>query len=302
MKCDGCLHLESERDGAIKAAQEESRKVTALELQVERLTKDRDQWMEIASTNGKQADATLLQYNELKDAAKRLKDDFHDLATKESQQALDLKESNRLVGLWREYATFLGVEVGNLELFADTHGWNCSEATIAKGRELRAKLGVDDNWQLIEKQTDPARDAWDARTDDPKDVEKRICEGDGHLCISMEDVPCSICGRVSGNALGVDGMTKKSEEIKLWDDEIRRLIRDGKPLPHPLAYKLMLQYDTGASMRQQMADEREKYYEFMHKTADFLKGLVKPHGLPKWWDEMRETLEEGGEDCCHFDD
>lgn len=55
------------------------------------------------------------------------------------------------VSAWQEYAAFLGVEVGNLALFAATHGWQCPETTVARGRELRAKLGVDDNWQLIEK-------------------------------------------------------------------------------------------------------------------------------------------------------
>lgn len=37
MKCDGCLHLESEWDGAIKNALEADSKVKALELQVEEL-------------------------------------------------------------------------------------------------------------------------------------------------------------------------------------------------------------------------------------------------------------------------
>ena len=52
---------------------------------------------------------------------------------------------------WQEYAAFLGVEVGNLSLFAAVHGWKCPPETVAKGSELRRKLGVNDDWTLIEK-------------------------------------------------------------------------------------------------------------------------------------------------------
>lgn len=61
------------------------------------------------------------------------------------------------VRLWHEYAAFLGENLGTLVLFASAHGWECPEAVVAKGRALRAKLGVDDGWQLIEKRVEGSR-------------------------------------------------------------------------------------------------------------------------------------------------
>lgn len=58
---------------------------------------------------------------------------------------------NLQISAWQEYAAFLGVEVGNLSLFAAVHGWKCPPETVAKGSELRRKLGVNDDWTLIEK-------------------------------------------------------------------------------------------------------------------------------------------------------
>lgn len=92
-----------------------------------------------------------LQLDEAKREATNHAMKRHDAEARYELVCEDLDAAKRLISAWQEYAAFLGVEVGNLALFASTHGWKCPPETAAKGSELRRKLGVNDDWTLVEK-------------------------------------------------------------------------------------------------------------------------------------------------------
>lgn len=123
-------------------------------------------------------DAANLQIGELKQQSENHRVCWMEMTQVSIDLRTDLDNANRLIGLWQEYAAFLGENVGNLALFAATHGWKCPSEVAAKGSELRAKLGVDDNWQLIEKRV----------VSGPKCAECGQSSGHSARCIGSMDV------------------------------------------------------------------------------------------------------------------
>ena len=50
------------------------------------------------------------------------------------------KTLRELVKLQREYADFLGEELGDEAVFLYTHGRRCPEKTVQKGKEMRKQM------------------------------------------------------------------------------------------------------------------------------------------------------------------